>query len=443
MADQRLPIVNSDDGVWGTILRQYLMKEHYNDDTDNAVNGGHQFVTIRAGTTSAAPLTLTSGPLRTAAAIGAIEFNNDTLYFTKTTGTTRMEVVMDTGSQTLTNKTINMASNTITGTMAQFNTAVSDGDIDYALIPTAVKTSNYTAAANELVLVDCGTSNVVVTLPSSPADGTKVGVSVVGLSSTGKTVTLHTTGSAKFNISIDGVFANWTDLPTSITTTVQYKTSTQLWTVVEYQQTQTSVAEANHSLAADTLTTSRTFQTNLASTSAVGFNGSANNVHGVTGTLPVSNGGTGATTFSSGNVLTGAGTGAVTATKAAPSGAFVGTTDSQTLTNKWLQPRIVTPSVSSTYTIDVTVTDQYNIINQNSNISSITTTGSPVDGQKIMVRIKSDGTARTVAWGSIFISSGVSALLNTTVASKTHHIAFVYDSTAAKFVCLACDVNGY
>ena len=51
---QRLPIVNSDDGVWGDILRQYLMKEHYNDDTDNSVNGGHQKITIRAGTASAA-----------------------------------------------------------------------------------------------------------------------------------------------------------------------------------------------------------------------------------------------------------------------------------------------------------------------------------------------------------------------------------------------------
>ncbi len=46
---------------------------------------------------------------------------------------------------------------------------------------------------------------------------------------------------------------------------------------------------------AATLTTARTFQTNLASTSAVSFNGSANVTPGVTGTLPVANGGTGVT----------------------------------------------------------------------------------------------------------------------------------------------------
>ena len=84
---QRLPIVNSDDGIWGDILRQYLMKEHYNDDTDNAVNGGHKTITVRAGTTCAgtAPIKLTSGSLMTTPEAGAIEFLTDALYFTQTT----------------------------------------------------------------------------------------------------------------------------------------------------------------------------------------------------------------------------------------------------------------------------------------------------------------------------------------------------------------------
>jgi hypothetical protein len=47
---------------------------------------------------------------------------------------------------------------------------------------------------------------------------------------------------------------------------------------------------------AATLTTARTIQTNLASTSSASFNGSANITPGVTGTLPVANGGTGQTT---------------------------------------------------------------------------------------------------------------------------------------------------
>ena len=62
---------------------------------------------------------------------------------------------------------------------------------------------------------------------------------------------------------------------------------------------------------AATLTTARTIQTNLASTSAASFNGSANITPGVTGTLPVGNGGTGATSLTANNVLLGNGTSAL------------------------------------------------------------------------------------------------------------------------------------
>ena len=46
------------------------------------------------------------------------------------------------------------------------------------------------------------------------------------------------------------------------------------------------------------LATARTIQTNLASTASASFDGSANIIPGVTGTLPIANGGTGATTAS-------------------------------------------------------------------------------------------------------------------------------------------------
>lgn len=51
-------------------------------------------------------------------------------------------------------------------------------------------------------------------------------------------------------------------------------------------------------------------------------------------TVTVGYGGTGATTLATGNVLVGQGTSAIIATKAAPTGTFVGTSDAQTLTNK-------------------------------------------------------------------------------------------------------------
>jgi hypothetical protein len=59
------------------------------------------------------------------------------------------------------------------------------------------------------------------------------------------------------------------------------------------------------------LATARTIRTNLASTSTASFDGSANITPGVTGTLPVANGGTGAATLT--GIVKGNGTGAFTA----------------------------------------------------------------------------------------------------------------------------------
>ena len=60
--------------------------------------------------------------------------------------------------------------------------------------------------------------------------------------------------------------------------------------------------------------------------------------------VEVADGGTGVVTLTSGGVVVGAGTSAVTTDKAAPSGDFVGTTDTQTLTNKTLTtPTLTTP----------------------------------------------------------------------------------------------------
>lgn len=94
MVQQRLPAVNSDDGAWGDILNQFLQKEHYNTGADNASNGGHQHITLLAGTTATgtAPITFTSGSLMTTPAAGAVEFLTDKLYFTQTTSTTRLTV---------------------------------------------------------------------------------------------------------------------------------------------------------------------------------------------------------------------------------------------------------------------------------------------------------------------------------------------------------------
>jgi hypothetical protein len=68
------------------------------------------------------------------------------------------------------------------------------------------------------------------------------------------------------------------------------------------------------------------------------------------GTLSVSKGGTGASTLTSGNFVVGNGTGAVSTTKVVPTGDVVGTTDSQTLTNKTLTAPVIS-TITNTGTL--------------------------------------------------------------------------------------------
>lgn len=63
-------------------------------------------------------------------------------------------------------------------------------------------------------------------------------------------------------------------------------------------------------------------------------------------------------------------------------------------------------------------------------------TGTWVDGQPLLIRIKDNGTARTINWGSNYRVIGVT-LPTTTVISKTHYIGAVYNSADSKWDVLA------
>lgn len=106
------------------------------------------------------------------------------------------------------------------------------------------------------------------------------------------------------------------------------------------------------------------------------------------------------------------------------------------------QPVIGTTASSATPSVDVDTYDQYNITALAAAITGITVTGAPADGQKLLLRIKDNGTARAITHGASFVS-GPGTLLTTTVISKTHFESFVYDSVAAKWVCMAADAAGY
>ncbi len=110
-----------------------------------------------------------------------------------------------------------------------------------------------------------------------------------------------------------------------------------------------------------------------------------------------------------------------------------------------LIPLVSSITSSATPSINTDTTAQFNITALAAAITSMTTnlTGTPQDGQTLMIRIKDNGTARAITWGTSFASSGVATLLTTTVISKTHTVGLLYDATSAKWVCLAVDATGY
>lgn len=171
---QRLPAVDGDDGVWGDILNQFIEKEHYNTGADNAANGGHQKITIRAGSATAgtAPLKFTSGTVLTSPEAGAVEFDTDKLYFTQTTGTTRKTVAAydDTSGAT---GDIYYRDSSGNFTRLGVGSGVQVLRVNSGLpswgqviLATATKTIDYTINANDTVILGDATSgNVTITLP--------------------------------------------------------------------------------------------------------------------------------------------------------------------------------------------------------------------------------------------------------------------------------------
>lgn len=154
---------------------------------------------------------------------------------------------------------------------------------------------------------------------------------------------------------------------------------------------------------------------------------------GTTGTLPVGRGGTGTniSSLATGILTNTTGTG-VLAVVAAPAGAVVGTTDTQTLTNKRVNPRVVT---AGTTTGSITPTgdasDQYQMIGLTGSVTILGPSGTPVSGQKLTLRLKDNGTGRALTWTTT--SGGYriigTTLPTTTVASKNIYVGCIYNST--------------
>ncbi len=110
-----------------------------------------------------------------------------------------------------------------------------------------------------------------------------------------------------------------------------------------------------------------------------------------------------------------------------------------TLTNKRITQRVVTTTDDATAVIDVDTTDVYEL-SAVANATTFSTTGTPTDGQKLIIRFKDAGGAKGLTWDAIFVAIGVTAP-TTTVAGKWHYVGATYNTAATKWHIIATGVE--
>lgn len=120
----------------------------------------------------------------------------------------------------------------------------------------------------------------------------------------------------------------------------------------------------------------------------------------------------------------------------APSGTIVGTTDVQTLEGKRITARVNTTASSATPTPTGDDSDVYTVTALAANAVFAAPTGTPTNGQRLIIRIKDNGSARTLGWNAIYRAVGV-ILPTTTVVSKTLYVGCIYNTADTKWDCIA------
>lgn len=149
-------------------------------------------------------------------------------------------------------------------------------------------------------------------------------------------------------------------------------------------------------------------------------------------TLTIANG----KTLTASNTLTLAGTDSTVMTFPGANGTVLTADSTATVTNKRNTARVTTITSNALPTVNTDVTDCVTITALAAAITSMSTnlSGTPVNFDKLLYRIKDDGTARAITWGPSF-TAGTRTLPTSTTAGKYLYVGFVYDSVTSLWEC--------
>ena len=139
-----------------------------------------------------------------------------------------------------------------------------------------------------------------------------------------------------------------------------------------------------------------------------------------------------------GNVVTVAGAALANSSPGTAADSVATIDGTQTLTNKRVTPRVQSVSDAATITPNADTNDCVDITAIAQAFTIANASGTPTNFQKLIIRIKDNGTARAITWGTDYVAGGV-ALPTTTVISKILNVGFIYDTANSlnKWQCVA------
>jgi hypothetical protein len=94
------------------------------------------------------------------------------------------------------------------------------------------------------------------------------------------------------------------------------------------------------------------------------------------------------------------------------------------------QQRVTAIASTATLTPDADTTDIAAVTAQAAGLTIAAPTGTPVDGQRLTIRIRDNGTTRTIAWNAAYVEFATGQLPTDTVVGKTIYAIFWYNAAA-------------